>query len=99
MEAIIRVHFPDIKGKLLQEAMKTFYLLREIDEFKKKPSTSELIDWIRALSAGGVSHDKIAKEVPYVGALLKKETDYDYFVTRMGRKRPGRRGDAYGMLY
>lgn len=99
MEKIIRVHFPDIQNNMLREAMKAFYLLRDIDELKKKPSTSELIDWIRALIAGGIPHDKVTKEVPFAGTLLKKETDYEYFTTRMGRKRSGRRGDAYGMLY
>jgi len=79
MEEIVRVHFPDIKDKLLQEAQKAFYALREVDELRKKPSTSELIDWIRALLAGGVSHEKISTEIPFVSALLKKEQDYDYF--------------------
>ena len=88
MEKIVRVHFPDIHNSLLSEALKTFYLLREIDEFRKKPSTSELIDWIRALIASGVSHEKMSKELPFIGTLLKKETDYDHFVnsymTRIG---------------
>lgn len=79
MEKIIRVHFPDIKDKLLGEAQKAFFALREVDEFRKKPSTSELIDWIRALLAGGISHEKISKEIPFASALLKKEQDYDYF--------------------
>jgi MoxR-like ATPase len=79
MEEIIRVHFPDIQNNLLGEAVKTFYSLREIDEFRKKPSTSELIDWIRALIAGGISYKNISREIPFVGTLLKKETDYDYF--------------------
>jgi len=86
MEEIVRVHFPNIKDSLLSEALKTFYKLREIDDFRKKPSTSELIDWIRALIAGGIPHDKISSEIPFVGTLLKKETDYDYFVARMGGK-------------
>jgi MoxR-like ATPase len=86
MEEIIRVHFPNIKDSLLSEALKTFYKLREFDDFRKKPSTSELIDWIHALIAGGIPHDKISSEIPFVGTLLKKETDYDYFVARMGRK-------------
>jgi MoxR-like ATPase len=86
MEEIVRVHFPNIKDNLLREALKAFYKLREIDDFRKKPSTSELIDWIRALIAGGVPHDKVSSEIPFVGTLLKKETDYDYFVARMGRK-------------
>jgi MoxR-like ATPase len=93
MEEIVRVHFPDIKNNLLREAMKTFYSLREIDEFRKKPSTSELIDWLRALIAGGIPHENIAKEVPFIGTLLKKETDYDYFLSNyMARK-----GDTFGI--
>jgi MoxR-like ATPase len=79
MEEIVQVHFPDIKNSLLSEVLKTFYSLREIDEFRKKPSTSELIDWIRALIAGGVPHDSISKKIPFISTLLKKETDYDYF--------------------
>ncbi len=86
MEEIVRVHFPDIKHNLLQEALRTFYSLRQIDQFRKKPSTSELIDWIRALIAGGLSDEKISSEIPFIGTLLKKEPDYNYFVkTRMGR--------------
>ena len=87
MEEIVRVHFPDIKDNLLSEALKTFYSLRKIDDFRKKPSTSELIDWIRALIAGGIPHEHIAKQVPFVGTLLKKETDYDFFVRNFATRR------------
>jgi MoxR-like ATPase len=87
MEEIVRVHFPDIKDNLLAEALKTFYSLRKIDDFRKKPSTSELIDWIRALIAGGIPHQDIAKQVPFVGTLLKKETDYDFFVRNFATRR------------
>ena len=80
MEEIVRVHFPDIKDSLLSEALKSFYKLREVDDFRKKPSTSELIDWIRALIAGGIPHENVSKQLPFIGTLLKKETDYDYFV-------------------
>ena len=98
MEEIVRVHFPDIKNSLLREALKTFYSLREIGEFRKKPSTSELIDWIQALIASGMPHDEILKEVPFAGTLLKKETDYDHFINTYMRKRQGSRGtDTYGM--
>lgn len=87
MEEIVRVHFPDIKDNLLGEALKAFYSLREIDDFRKKPSTSELIDWIRALIAGGIPHENISKQVPFIGTLLKKETDYDYFVRNFATRR------------
>jgi len=95
MEEIVKVHFPDIKNNLLQEALRTFYSLRQIDQFRKKPSTSELIDWIRALIAGGLADEKISAEIPFIGTLLKKEPDYNYFVkTRMGRP-----GDTYDNRY
>ena len=87
MEEIVRVHFPDIKDNLLAEALKTFYSLRKVDDFRKKPSTSELIDWIRALIAGGIPHEEIAQQVPFVGTLLKKETDYDFFVRNFAIRR------------
>jgi MoxR-like ATPase len=87
MEEIVRVHFPDIKDNLLAEALKTFYSLRKIDDFRKKPSTSELIDWIKALIAGGIPHQDIAKQVPFVGTLLKKENDYDFFVRNFATRR------------
>jgi len=87
MEEIVRVHFPDIKDNLLGEALKAFYSLREIDDFRKKPSTSELIDWIRALIAGGIPHENVSKQVPFIGTLLKKETDYDYFVRNFATRR------------
>ncbi len=95
MEEIVQVHFPDIKNTLLRGAMKTFYALREIDELRKKPSTSELIDWIRALIAGGIPHENISSEIPFIGTLLKKEQDYDYFatnyMTRIGNPLTARR--------
>ena len=80
MQEIVRVHFPDVKNKLMEEAMKVFYSLREIDEFRKKPSTSELIDWLKALITCDVSPENISREIPFAGALLKKEVDYDYFI-------------------
>lgn len=85
MEDIIHVHFPDIRDNLLREALKVFYSLREVDDFRKKPSTSELIDWIRALIAGGIPYENITKQIPYVGTLLKKESDYDYFSNNRAR--------------
>lgn len=100
MEQIVKVHFSDIKDNLLREALKAFYLLREMDELRKKPSTAELIDWIQALVAGGVPADRVLKEIPFVGTLLKKETDYEYVMSRLGGKRQtGRKTDVYGMLY
>jgi MoxR-like ATPase len=87
MEEIVKVHYPDIQEKLLQEALKTFYKIRDIDELRKKPSTAELIDWIYALVVGGISHEQVAKEVPFVGTLLKKEADYAYFLNSVMNRR------------
>jgi MoxR-like ATPase len=75
MEEIVRVHFPDIEGRLIREAIKKFYWIREIEGLKKKPSTSELLDWIKALSIGGVDPEKIGNEIPFLGTLLKNEQD------------------------
>ena len=94
------MHFPNIHDNLLREALKTFYRLREIDEFRKKPSTAELIDWIQALIAGGIPAEQVFKETPFVGALLKKETDHELFMTRvMNKRQTGKRSDLYRMLY
>lgn len=76
MEDIVRVHFPDLETRLIQEAIKAFYHLREIDELRKKPSTSELIDWLRALIASGTKAKELAQDLPFLGALLKNEQDY-----------------------
>ncbi|HJX69903.1 MAG TPA: MoxR family ATPase, partial [Dehalococcoidia bacterium] len=100
MEEIIKVHFPDIQDNLLREALKTFYRLREIDEFRKKPSTAELIDWIQALIAGGIPPEQIFKETPFAGTLLKKETDYEHFMTHiMNKRQVSKRSDLYRMLH
>jgi MoxR-like ATPase len=91
MEKIVEVHFPNLKNNLLKEAMKSFYGLRQIDDFRKKPSTSEFVDWIRVLIASDTPADVVSKEIPFAGALLKKEVDYDYFINNyMTRK-----GDSY----
>ena len=75
MEKIIRVHFDKLDEALLAQAMQAFYWLRSIDSIEKKPSTSELVDWIRALVAGGVDPARIEKEIPFAGVLLKKDKD------------------------
>lgn len=80
MERIVKVHFPDIETKLVREAIKRFYWIREVDGLRKKPSTSELLDWIKALALGGISVDKISSEIPFLGTLLKNELDTDRFI-------------------
>lgn len=78
MRQIIEVHFSDISRDLLESTLKTFYRLREIRDVEKKPATRELINWIRALKADAdfKVKDLIKGEVPYLGVLFKKSTDY-----------------------
>ena len=92
MEEIVRVHFPNIKSNLLKDALETFYSLRKIDDLRKKPSTSELIDWIQALMASGLDGKIKDGEIPFLGTLIKKENDLDYYVTHFIRKKPQPRG-------
>ena len=80
MERIVKVHYPDIEMKLVKEAIKRFYWIREVDGLRKKPSTSELLDWIKALALGGINVDKITSEIPFLGTLLKNELDTGRFV-------------------
>jgi MoxR-like ATPase len=77
MEEIVHVHFPDLEKRLLTEALKAFYWLRSISGLQKKPSTSELLDWVQALTIGGIKPEKIYQEIPFLGALLKKNQDFD----------------------
>ena len=75
MERILRVHFGDLEGELVAQALAGFYWVRQLRDIEKKPSTSELVDWLRALVAGGVDPDRIQKEIPFAGVLLKKDKD------------------------
>ena len=84
MKEIILVHFPEIKENLLKRAIAGFYDLRQIDDLRKKPTTSELIDWLKALIAAGISADDIVGELPFSGTLLKRETDYQFVKARVG---------------
>ena len=75
MERIVRVHFDKMDDRLLHEVLVTFYAIRELRGLQKKPSTSEVLDWLQALQIGGVDPAKIAKTVPFAGVLLKKNED------------------------
>ena len=77
MEEIVNVHFGDIDRKLSEKALEAFYELRGMDDLQKKPSTSELLDWIQALMISGVDINNLKKEMPFVGVLLKKNQDID----------------------
>lgn len=75
MEKIVHVHFDRLEEHLIRQALAAFYWVRELRDIEKKPSTSELVDWLRALAAGGVDPDRIAREIPFAGVLLKKDKD------------------------
>ena len=85
MEKIIRVHFDHVNETLLMQAMQAFYYIRSIDSVEKKPSTSELVDWIRALELTGVDTSRITKEIPFIGVLLKKDKDISTVQRRLRR--------------
>ena len=77
MRQIVAVHHPHLDANLLDQVLIKFYWLREQNDLRKKPSTSELVDWISALLRSGVSLDKLEAHIPFVGALLKKEQDVE----------------------
>ena len=83
LEKIVKVHYPNLGRKLMDNALTLFYSVREIDGLKKKPSTSELIDWVKLLAADRVAAGELPEIdleenlPPYSGALLKNEADYE----------------------
>jgi MoxR-like ATPase len=77
MERIVHVHVPQLDKRLLDLAIQAFYWLRDVPGLQKKPSTSELIDWVQALARGGVDPKEIAARLPFMGVLLKKDYDVD----------------------
>ncbi|NBQ89897.1 MAG: MoxR family ATPase [Betaproteobacteria bacterium] len=85
MQKIVDVHFPGIKQELLSAAMRTFFEVRNLPGLKKKPSTSELLDWLRLLVAEDLAPELLASKddkvviPPLVGALLKNEQDITLF--------------------
>jgi MoxR-like ATPase len=96
MEAIVGVHFPRLKQELLREALEVFFELRQVPGIKKKPSTSELIDWLRLLVAEDIppealrGKDQKAIVPPLHGALLKNEQDMHLFERLVSMARANR---------
>ncbi|OPY57951.1 MAG: ATPase family associated with various cellular activities (AAA) [Pelotomaculum sp. PtaU1.Bin035] len=90
MTDIVHVHHPDLEGKLISEAMEAFYWIRSLPGLQKKPSTSELLDWIQALAVGGVSLEKIRREIPLLGVLIKKNQDFDAILNRLRAQGPSK---------
>ena len=87
MERIVRAHYPRIDDELLAQAMESFYLIREKYGVQKKPSTSELLDWVQALEIGGVDPKKLRDTLPFAGVLLKKTEDLNKVTSDPGRRR------------
>ena len=85
MKQIVKVHHPDLEEGLLKEAMDAFYWIRTMDALQKKPSTSELIDWVQALVVGGIKLEKIKKEIPLLGVLIKKNQDFEVVLKRLSQ--------------
>ena len=79
MREIVNVHYKDLGETLINQAMEAFYWIRSMNEIQKKPSTSELLDWLQALSLGGIDPEKVASNFPFIGTLLKKNQDIDTF--------------------
>ena len=98
MTAIVDVHYPGLKRALLQEALEVFFALREVPGLKKKPSTSEFLDWLKLLLAEDIppdalrSTDRKAFIPPLHGALLKNEQDVHLFERVVFMSRAGRQG-------
>lgn len=96
MQAIVDVHYPGIKQRLLQSALEVFFDIREMPGLKKKPSTSELLDWLKLLLAEDIPPEALKSEghqaaiPPLYGALLKNEQDVHLFEQLLFMQRRGR---------
>jgi len=77
MTEIVNTHFDHVDENLLKNCMDVFYEIRDMRDVKKKPSTSELIDWINALMLGGIPYAKIKQELPFIGTVIKKDEDLE----------------------
>ncbi|MFO0596928.1 MAG: MoxR family ATPase [Myxococcaceae bacterium] len=87
MKRIVAVHHPQLPEKLAEQALSIFYELRALTRLRKRPSTSELVDWIAALKSAGISTLKLDENLPFVGALLKREQDLLAMAETFGGKR------------
>ncbi len=90
MSRIVEVHHPGLDEQLLQNALDVFYGVRDMDRLRKRPSTSELIDWIAMLQSLGITEVDKSADTPFLGTLLKKEQDlqaYDDDANGRNRKR------------
>ena len=77
MAEIVKTHYPNVEENLMNQAMDVFYNIRSMRDIRKKPSTSELIDWINALQLGGIPADTLKKNLPFLGVVVKKDEDLE----------------------
>ena len=77
MAEIVEVHHPEVSARLVNAALEAFYLLRAIDGITKRPSTSELIDWVQALVVAGIPAEHINEDFPFLGVVLKTPADLE----------------------
>ncbi|MCL2120931.1 MAG: MoxR family ATPase [Clostridiales bacterium] len=87
MGEILRVHFPDLEEGLARSAVKAFYQLRDIKGVMKKPSTGELLDWIKVLRKENIGADRIERDLPLLGVLIKNNEDVDLVKRRLNETR------------
>ncbi len=84
MKRIVRVHHPRVDEALIDQAVVAFYELRAVPRLRKRPSTSELVDWIAVLMQSHGARERLVRELPFLGVLLKKEQDVDLLRTLRG---------------
>ncbi len=92
MQDIVRVHHPEADKAVLGHVLSAFYSLRNLDTLRKRPSTSELIDWIAALRQNDISGERIEAELPFLGVLLKNERDLNTVARTRRRADPNPTG-------
>jgi MoxR-like ATPase len=77
MQRIVRVHHPDLDDALLGAALEAFYVLRSFQGLQKRPTTSELIDWVQALVIAGIPAERVLADLPFLGVVLKTPQDLE----------------------
>jgi MoxR-like ATPase len=88
MKRIVRVHHPKVDDAIVDQAVIAFYELRTVPRLRKRPSTSELVDWITVLMQSDIGKERLIRELPFLGVLLKKEQDVELLrVVRAGGTR------------
>lgn len=96
MRQIIGVHHPDLDQRLLGQAIEVFYKLRGMSDLQKRPSTSELLDWVKALALGGIQPERIATAIPLLGVLIKKDQDFETVLNELYQRGAGAKPSPFG---